>query len=61
MTLTTDELYKMLGKQAMLIEVLQQQLKEAKAREPEQNGSGTPSERAVWAKATAPSQAPEVR
>jgi adenylosuccinate lyase len=61
MKLNPDELLKVIGKQTVMIELLQSQLKEAHASEPERNGSGTTSERAAWAQATAPSQTPEVR
>jgi hypothetical protein len=51
---------KIIGKQTVMIELLQQQLKEAQASEPASNGSGTYHEQPAWAKATA-SQTPEVR
>jgi hypothetical protein len=61
MQASTEQLLKIIGKQTVMIEYLQAQLKEAQARDPEQNGSGTYHEQAPWAKATAPSEASEVR
>jgi len=58
MNMNAEALLQMIGKQAVQIEVLQQQLKES--QRVERNGSGTASEKAAWAKETA-SQAAEVR
>ncbi len=50
-----------IGKQAIMIELLQTKLKEMERATPESNGSGTTAERAAWAQATATPKTPEVR
>jgi hypothetical protein len=60
MTMTMRQLLEVIGRQTVMIELLQAQLKEAQASEPASNGSGTYHEPAPWAKATK-AETPEVR
>ena len=57
MNLTTDILLRMIGKQAVIIDVLQQQLKEARGDDNESHPSSKPP---AWAQATA-NETPKVR
>ena len=57
MNLTTDMLLRMIGKQAVMIDVLQQQLKEARGDDNESHPSSKPP---AWAQATA-NETPKVR
>ena len=60
MNVSTDLMLKIIGRQQVQIELLQAQLKEAQASEPEQNGSGTYHEQPAWRQATK-AETPEVR